>query len=86
MSRFRNLAPAEQAQVNSRLAELRKKTGRSWDYSVTKAPGICEKSPLLEIIVDGRIAQPVVLPETAEFPAEIVCTALENHARKLAPQ
>ncbi len=82
MSQFDNLSSDERAMVKSKLEALHALTWKSWDYAVTQQPGVAKTGPLLEIIIDGRIAKPIELPNTTEMPAEVICMYLENFARK----
>ena len=81
MSQFDNLSNDEVATVKSKLDSLNALTWKSWDYAVTKQPGSDKTGPLLEIIVDGRIAKPIELPHSTEMPAQVICMYLDNFAR-----
>lgn len=86
MNNFASLSGAEKAKVDSKLSELRNRTGIQWNYSLMQVPGESKASPLLEITVDGRISRPISIPRTVESAGDAVCEELENHARKLKGQ
>jgi len=80
MSEFENLSDDEKARVEAKVDELCHRTGRSWAYSITKAPGQATKT-FPEIIIDGKIAQPVELPDEPHSCVEILCEELDKHAK-----
>ncbi len=80
MSRYGNLDAAEKAKIEFKLSELGERTGQMWTYNIMDKRGEEEISPLLEIIVDGRIFQPIVLPIEKQCPATVICDELESHA------
>jgi len=80
MSCYGNLGSDDKARINFKLSELRDRTGKQWDYNVMDKRGQEDVAPLLEIIVDGRTAKPVVLPLTEKSPATVICNELESHA------
>ena len=82
MSQFDDLSTDELARVQSKLSALHERTWKTWEYSVTRQPGASKAPALLEIIVDGRIAQPIELPPAVEMPAEVICQCLESFAKR----
>ncbi|MCU1292552.1 MAG: hypothetical protein JWP08_1402, partial [Bryobacterales bacterium] len=72
----------EKLKIQSKIAALRDQTGRSWDYQVLDKQGQSEVAPLLEIVVDGRISQPIKLPKSPDFPAEILCREFDQYASR----
>jgi hypothetical protein len=84
MSLYKNLSTEEKVKVESKIAALRNQTGRCWDYQVLDKQGQSEVAPLLEILVDGKISQPIRLPDSPEFPAEILCREFDHYAAKQA--
>ena len=82
MSLYKNLPAPERAKVESKLAALRQQTGRSWSYQILDKQWQREITPLLEITVDGKISQPIELPETTDSPGEVLCRELDQYAAK----
>jgi hypothetical protein len=81
MSQYGNLSFADKEIIDCKLTELHQRTGKEWDYDVTDRRGTEQVTPLLEIVVDGRISRPVPLPIAEASPAEAICHELETHAK-----
>lgn len=73
MSRYGNLTSDDKVEIESKLTELSARTGKQWDYDVMGKRGVEPTPPLLEVIVDGHIAQPVALPVAEQCPATVIC-------------
>ena len=79
MSQLHNLSAHSKARINAKLAQLRKRTGKTWTLEVTKQPGGINGVCLLEIAVDGRIARPIPLESNNhEKPADRICRELDH--------
>jgi hypothetical protein len=82
MSLYKNLSAEEKSKVDSKIAALRDQTGHCWDYQVLDKQGQSEVTPLLEIVVDGKISQPIKLPRLPDRPAEILCREFDQYAAR----
>jgi hypothetical protein len=82
MSLYQNLPAEEKTKIDAKIAALCDQTGHSWDYQVLDKQGQSEVAPLLEIVVDGKISQPIKLPRLPDRPAEILCRELDQYAAR----
>ncbi len=80
MSLYKNLSSEDKLKVQSKIAALRDRTGRCWDYHLLDKQGQSEVAPLLEIVIDGKISRPIRLPDTPDFPAEVLCQEFDRYA------
>lgn len=76
------LSAKDQAQVDAKLAEIEESSQRAWACELTQQQQLTEHGYLLEVTVDGRFLQPIVL--SSDRSAERICRELELLSRKLA--
>lgn len=78
MASFSNLSSRDRDKVDQKLAELQAKTGWVWGCFVMSSPQDKDQPYLLEITIDGRSAEPIVLREDGTDPADRICKELEE--------
>jgi hypothetical protein len=76
------LSASDQAVVNTKLAEIERKSGNSWACELTREQQVDNHGYLLEVTINGHFMRPVSLASDAS--AERICNELDRLHRTLS--